>query len=234
LPKNQWFAALKNKFDSPVPSNSGRLKWSDEIHNDKGHAMKLTPASKVIFPKQLQTKEQAQVRIVILALVSFLLGVAVTASWFHFAPNRNVENSISQVNGLESQQDNQPSAVPAANVNPPARPFVASHPPVDAATIEEVKQTIPNFASVSLADGTQILREAALKQFAAAAKEMDTQVKQAQEQLVQAENGQSAAEQQAAVKHLQQTQAEQTEKLQQIAAQLQTQIAALKQLKNTK
>ena len=64
--------------------------------------MKLTLASKVIFPKQLQTKEQAQVRIVILALVFFLLGAAVTAFWFHFASNRNAENSSSQVNGQES------------------------------------------------------------------------------------------------------------------------------------
>jgi len=84
---------------------------------------------------------------------------------------------------------------------------------------------------MSLEDGTKILREAALQQFTAAAKEMDTQVKQAQQQLAQAENGQSAVEQQAAMKHVQETQAEQTEKLQLIAARLQSQIAALKQLK---
>lgn len=121
--------------------------------------------------------------------------------------------------------------MPAINASRPPRPYVPSHPPVDATAIAEVKQAIPNFASVSLADGEQILREAALKKFTAAAKDMDIQVKQAQEQLVQAENGQSAAVQQAARKHLQQTQAEQTEKLQQIAAHLQAQIAALKQLK---
>ncbi len=198
------------------------------MHKYKRHAMKLTPANKVVFPGKSQTKEQAQVRIVILVLVSFLLGVAATAFWFHLATKHNADILSSQTT---DQSNNQQPAAPAINVNPPARPFIASHPPVDSSTIEEVKQAIPNFASVSLADGTQILREAALKQFAAAAKEMDTQVKQAQEQLVQAKNGQSAAEQQAAVKHLQQTQAEQTEKLQQIAAQLQTQIAAFKQLK---
>jgi hypothetical protein len=198
------------------------------MHKYKRHAMKLTPANKVAFSGKSKAKEQAQVRIVTLALVFFLLGAAVTAFWFHFASNRNAENSSSQVTG---QENSPPPAEQVINANPPARPFVASHPPVDAATIEEVKQAIPNFASLSLADGTQILREAALRQFATAAKEMDTQIKQAQEQLVQAQNGQSVAEQQAAVKHLQQTQAEQTEKLQQIAAQLQTQIAALKQLK---
>jgi hypothetical protein len=173
-------------------------------------------------------REQARVRIVILALVSFLLGVAATAFWFHLAAKHNAEDLSSQMNG---EQNGQQPAEQAINANPPTRPFVASHPLVDPAAIEDVKQAIPNFVSVSLEDGTQILHEAALKQFAAAAKEMDVQVKQAQEQLIQAESGQSATEQQAAMKHLQQTQTEQAEKLQQIAAQLQIQIAALKQLK---
>lgn len=217
-----------DKFPSPHSSNFGRLKWSDEMHKYKRHTISLASANGVGSTKKPQTREQAQVRIVMLALVSFLLGVAVTAFWFHFASNRNAENSSSQVTG---QENSQPPAEQVVNVNPPARPFVASHPPVDAATIEEVKQAIPNFASVSLADGTQILREAALKQFAAAAKEMDVQVKQAQAQLVQAENGQSADEQQTAMKHLQQVQAEQSQKLQHIAGQLQIHIAALKQLK---
>jgi hypothetical protein len=110
--------------------------------------------------------------------------------------------------------------------------YVPSHPLVDAATIEAVKLAVPNYASVSLADGTQVLRAAALKQFAVVAKEMDVRVRQAEERLSEAENGQIAAEQQAALTNLRQTQAEQTGKLQEITAQLQAQIAALKQLKN--
>jgi hypothetical protein len=46
--------------------------------------------------------------------------------------------------------------------------------------------------------------------------------------------GKSPPDQQAAMKHLQQVQAEQSQKLQQIGGQLQTQIAALKQLKAAK
>ena len=103
---------------------------------------------------------------------------------------------------------------------------------MDAATIEAVKRAVPNYASVSLADGTQVLRAAALKQFAVVAKEMDVRVRQAEERLSEAENGQIAAEQQAALTNLRQTQAEQTGKLQEITSQLQAQIAALKQLKN--
>jgi len=206
---------------------------SDTVHKHERHKMKPASANKIGCPNRPQTRQQAQIRIVILALVSFFLGVAATAFWFHFAPNRHVENSSSRISN--SQMSGQPSAgqpvEPVINANQPSQPFVPSHPPVDTATIEEVKQAIPNFASVSLEDGTKILREAALQQFTAATKEMDAQVRQAQQQLAQAENGQSAVEQQAAMKHVQETQAEQTEKLQLIAARLQAQIAALKRLK---
>jgi hypothetical protein len=226
--KNDSSLAFEYKFCSPLPSSFGRLKKFEKMHKFKQHAMKLASENKVGIPKKPQTKEQAQVRIVILSLVSFLLGVAATAFWFHLAAKPNTEIPSSQTSGEPVAGE---PAAQAVGANPPTQPYVAGHPPVDAATIDEVKQAIPNFASVSLEDGTQILREAALKQFAAAAKEMDLQVKQAQEQLGQAENGQSAAGQQAAMKHVQQTQAEQTKKLQQIAAHLQAQIAALRQLK---
>jgi len=193
-------------------------------------ALKRASTHKVGFPGKPATSGQAQVQVILLALVCFLLGVAVTAFWFHRTAGANAEISGSSTGG---ETDAEPSAEPAIPANPPARPFVPSHPPVDAAMMEAVKQAIPNYASVSLEAGVQVLRAAALKQFAAAANELDAQVKQAQEQLVQAENGQAAAGQQAAMKHLQQTQAEQAEKLQQIAAQLQAQIAVLKQLKGT-
>jgi hypothetical protein len=190
--------------------------------------MTSAPTNKVISAKKPRPGERAQARVIMLALVSFLLGVAATAVWFHFAPNRNAENSSSLAT---DPSNNQPPGVPAVNVTPSARTFVSSPPPVSSAAIEDVKQTIPNYASVSLADGTQLLREAALKQFAAAAKEMDVRVRLAEQRLREAQNGQVAAEQQAALKNLQQTQAEQTEKLQQIAAHLQTRIVALQQLK---
>jgi hypothetical protein len=101
----------------------------------------------------------------------------------------------------------------------------------DAATIQEVKRSIPNFASVSLEEGTQILRQAALEDLKAVAKEMETQVKVAQQRLTEAQNSKSAAEQQDAIKELQNVQARQTEKLKEIAARLQDQIAALQKLK---
>ena len=171
--------------------------------------------------------EHAQVRIVILTLVSFLLGVAATAYWFHFAPIRTAENPNSQTT---DQQNNPPPVAPAEVANPSARTLVEQPVPVAQEAVEDVKRALPNYASLSVEQGTEILREAALKEYAAAAQELQTQVAQAQDELKQAQS-QSPADQQAAMKHLQQVQAEQTQKLQQIGGQLQTRIAALKQLK---
>ena len=104
--------------------------------------------------------------------------------------------------------------------------------PSDAATIEEVKRAVPDLASVSVEEGTRILREAALKDFAAAANEMELRQKEAQQRVTGAQ-GKSEAEQQTARKNLQQVQLEQAEKLKQVAARLQARIIALQQLKNS-
>ncbi|MBI3850350.1 MAG: Gldg family protein [Verrucomicrobia bacterium] len=112
-----------------------------------------------------------------------------------------------------------------------AAPPPANTPPTDAAAIEEVKRTIPNFAAVSLEEGTRILRTASVNDFKSAVAAMEIQVKEAQERLSQAQNGGSEAERQAALKHLQQVQSEQTAKLKQIAARSAAQIEAFRQLK---
>jgi hypothetical protein len=102
---------------------------------------------------------------------------------------------------------------------------------VNTNAVKEVKALIPNLGAMSVEEGTRILREVALKDFTAAAKEMETQVKEAEQRVTQAQNGGSDADQQAARKHLEQVQTEQTEKLKQIAARSQAQIDALQQLK---
>ncbi len=114
---------------------------------------------------------------------------------------------------------------------PAARPVVSSPKQVDPAIIAEVKRAVPNLESVSLADATQTLRVATLKQFAEAAEAMDRAVKTAEAGIEKAQSG-SEADRQAAVKQLQQVQAEHTEKLKQITAHLQAQIAALQQMKS--
>lgn len=104
----------------------------------------------------------------------------------------------------------------------------AAPAPLSPAVTEQVKSTITNFASVSVQEGAQVLRESALKEFMAATKEMEAQLKQAQERVTQAK---SEEEQQAARKNLLQVQAEQTAKLQEIAARSSAQMDALQQLK---
>jgi ABC-type uncharacterized transport system len=128
------------------------------------------------------------------------------------------------------QYDLTRAIVSVLNARPPATPAVAT-PQVDSATIDEVRRAIPNLASVSIEEGTRILRETALNEFKAAADELGTQLRAAQQRLSGAQGGGSESEQQAAMKQLQQVQAEQTAKLQRIAARLQAQIAALEQLK---
>lgn len=95
----------------------------------------------------------------------------------------------------------------------------------------QVLRAIPNLASVSVEQGTQILREAALKEFKAAVDEMGVQLAEAQQQLGRAQQSGSDSEQQAAMKRLQHVQSSQAEKLKQIAAGLDDQIAALSRLK---
>ena len=114
----------------------------------------------------------------------------------------------------------------------PASGMAAIPPQLAAAVTEDLKQLIPKIDSVSLADGTRILREAALKEFAEAAKSSQAQLKEAQQQLSQAQNGGTEADQQAAMKHLQEVQAAQSEQLRQIASKSRIQIETLRALKS--
>jgi hypothetical protein len=104
-------------------------------------------------------------------------------------------------------------------------------PENNAAIVEQVKHAVPNFASISLEEGSRTLRQAALKEFSAAVSQMQAQMQEAQQRLEQARNGGSAADQESAMKHLQEVQLAQSEKLAEVAAQSQAQIDAFKQLK---
>jgi len=103
---------------------------------------------------------------------------------------------------------NAPSSVEAA----------AAVAQIDAAVVAEVKRQIPNFASVSVEEGAQILRRSALNDFKALATEMELQVKEAEQRVQQAQNGKSEAEQQASLKQLQQVRADHAVKLKEITA----------------
>jgi hypothetical protein len=112
-------------------------------------------------------------------------------------------------------------------------PRAANTPPADTAATDEVKEAIPDLASVSIEEGARILREVALKDFKETVAAMEVQVIAAQDNLSLARSGGSEAEEQAAAKQLQKIQAEQTEKLRQIAARSAARVEALRQLKET-
>jgi len=95
----------------------------------------------------------------------------------------------------------------------------------------EVIRLIPDLKGTSVEDGTRILREAALQEFTAAGTEMENKLKAAQQQLSDAQNGQSEAEQQTAMKHLQEVELEQGNQYKQIAARLQAELAVFQQMK---
>jgi ABC-type uncharacterized transport system involved in gliding motility auxiliary subunit len=102
---------------------------------------------------------------------------------------------------------------------------------LDTNAVQEVKGIVTNLATVSLEAGRQLLREAALKDFTSATKEMEKQLKLAEQALIQAQASGSEADQQAARTHLQQVEAEQTEKLKQVAAKSKAQLDAFQQLR---
>jgi len=119
---------------------------------------------------------------------------------------------------LEASHPAPPSAVPAT-------------PQVNEAATKEVRLLITNLATVSVEEGTRVLREAAIKEFQAAAQELEAKVKQAEQQLQEAKNSQSEADQQAALQRLLQAQNEQVQKLKEIAARSQAQVEALQRMK---
>jgi hypothetical protein len=115
----------------------------------------------------------------------------------------------------------------------PSAPAAAPVVSVDPATLVEVKRQIPNFASVSLEEGTRTLRESALNDLKASMRDMETRVKEVQERLARAQDANATAEKEAVLRELQRLQAEQAAKLAEISARSSAQIEALRQLKES-
>ena len=113
--------------------------------------------------------------------------------------------------------------------SPPAAPAMASRVYTNAP--QEVKALIPNLDAVSLDEGKRILQEAAIKDFAAATKEMHEQIKQAEQQLSQVQTSGTETDKEAAVKQLQQMQRDQAQKLKDIASRARAQVEAFQQMK---
>jgi ABC-type uncharacterized transport system len=107
----------------------------------------------------------------------------------------------------------------------------AAVPTADPALTAEVKRLLPNFASISLEEGTRVLRESALQELKVAVDAMAIQLREAEQRLTRMQEAKSETEKQSALKELQRVQAEQAAKLSEIAARSSAHIEALRQLK---
>jgi len=101
----------------------------------------------------------------------------------------------------------------------------------DPAALDAVRRLIPNVDSVSLDQGTEVLRQSSLAEFKKEVQEMQARVKAAEDRFLQAQADQSEAGQEAARKDLQQLQAERLVSQRRLTAASQAQRIALQQIK---
>jgi len=113
---------------------------------------------------------------------------------------------------------------------PPPRPTAADSQ-TTAAAFSEVERIIPNLASVSLEEGTRILRESTLQEFIAAVKETQPQIDALEQRMREVQGTVSESERQRLLDQLLELQNAQKARLTEINAQLEAQVSALEQLK---
>jgi hypothetical protein len=108
---------------------------------------------------------------------------------------------------------------------------LAGRPEPDVQALAEMKRALPNYDSVSLEEGQQVLRDAARKELESAVGEVELRVKEAEQQVSRALNRGSATEHETALKQLRAIEAERSERIQQIAARHQAQMAEFERRK---
>jgi len=191
----------------------------------------MRPSATPLNPRKQQCAGQSGIQILLLAAICIILGFAAGAWWVHHA---STPTPVSTGNDSTSATSGQQTVAPPDSPEiAPQRVRAPGPPPKPAApaTIEDVKRLVPNYASVSLDEGIRALRAKSITEYLDAMKEIESQLKSAQERLTQAQNGGTDAEQQAAMKQLQQVQASQTARIQEIAAKNQAQLEAFRQIK---
>jgi hypothetical protein len=164
---------------------------------------------------------QVGIRTLLVGVLCLFIGLALGALWQSHRAQPSTVNTKGKAPG---QELGTPPAGPTAVLQ-------GLEAPVDPSIIAEVKRQIPNFASVTLEDGSQILRQAALKDLQAALSQMEGQFKEAGQRVARTEDTKSETEKQAALKELQRLQAEQAAKLSEFTTRSSAQIEALRQMK---
>lgn len=184
--------------------------------------------------------ESGQARALVLVLVSFAMGMTVSALWFsRKAPPIRTAPETEAVSQKEMEprrefasfaKPTEPASRPApASPAPLSAPLSA--PQVDPAALEAVKRAIPNAEAISLEKGALILRKAALADLELVVQEFKARQKQVEQNFTKGESRLSDERQKIATQQLKELQLEQMEKLKQIAANSKAQIEAFQQIK---
>ena len=167
----------------------------------------------------------AALRTVIVAALCLGIGFGLGGLW-HSHRVQRAGASTEAANETSVDTTAQAPATPAT-VSP-----VAAAPP-DPAIVAEVKRQIPNFATIPLEQGSQILRAAALRDLQAALSQIEPELKEAEQRVARLEEAKSETEKQAALKELQRLQAAHAAKLNEFTTRSSTQIEVLRQLKES-
>lgn len=125
---------------------------------------------------------------------------------------------------LESDLSRAIARVASARPAEPAGGSVAAPP--DEAIVEEIKKLIPDLGSVSLEEGKQMLRDAAMKEAAQLAKELRPGLEAAEKAVQDASEAQKLDR----LKQLQRAELEKTQKLKDLAARAQARIQVWEQI----
>lgn len=113
----------------------------------------------------------------------------------------------------------------------PALPKSNVDPALKAAAVEQVQKQIANTADVSLDDGRNRLRQAAVAELRIVAAETEQLLRRAQEKLARAQASGAELEQETALRELQQIQQAQMQKVKEIASRSEAQVEAWENLK---
>ena len=168
---------------------------------------------------------QAGIRTLLVAALCLFIGFGLGGLWHSRRTQRSTVNTETR-----SEDAGRLSAGTTAVLQSVQAP-VQIKPDPD--IVAEVKRRVPNFVSVSLEEGSQILREAAVKDLQAALSQMEGQRKEAEQRVARMEEAKSETEKQAALKDLQRLQAEQAAKLREFTTRSSAQIEVLRQLKES-
>lgn len=116
----------------------------------------------------------------------------------------------------------------ANTATPPVRPEVAKP---SAEIVASIHRLIPDVSSVSMDQASQIFHEEFMKECKAAGTEMEAKIQAAQQKILQAQADGSSEELASARDRLLEVQHQQTDRMKQIAADLQTRLAIFQQMK---